>query len=97
MAWFIHVSISNTGTISVVPAQSEKAPVRVQASDSTEDDPDANESDISGRTLILTPRASYGKLKSGNEKPKVPRQIREIQENLTFEKIRRTGAKNNAR
>jgi hypothetical protein len=43
-----------------------------------------------------TPKA-YGKLKPDSEKPKVPRQIREIQENLTFEKIRRTGTKNTAR
>jgi len=77
-----------------VPASNEKLRVQVQTSDP--DDQDANESDISGRSSSSTPRA-YGKLKSGTEKPKVPRQIREIQENLTFEKIRRTGAKNNAR
>lgn len=48
------------------------------------------------KAQTLTPRA-YGKIKTDSEKPKIPRQIREIQENLTFEKIRRTGTKNNAR
>jgi hypothetical protein len=43
------------------------------------------------------PKATYGKIKPDSEKPKIPRQIREIQENLTFEKIRRTGAKNTSR
>ena len=36
---------------------------------------------------------AYGKVGSP-EKPKIPRQIREMQQNLNFEKIRRTGAKN---
>jgi hypothetical protein len=41
----------------------------------------------------LQPKA-YGRPLAQGDRPKLPRQIREIQENLTFEKIRRTGTRN---
>eukprot|EP00095_Tigriopus_kingsejongensis_P010052 maker-scaffold99_size374999-snap-gene-0.21 protein:Tk10052 transcript:maker-scaffold99_size374999-snap-gene-0.21-mRNA-1 annotation:"centrosome-associated zinc finger protein cp190" len=51
------------------------------------------------RGLIETPRKmdlgrAYTRVNANSAKPKIPRQIREIQENLNFEKIRKTGAKN---
>jgi hypothetical protein len=47
------------------------------------------------KLLTPSPKSYAGKVVS--EKPKVPRQIREIQENLTFEKVRRTVTKNNVK
>ena len=64
---------------------------------------DQEENVVSGSRFVKeensnkSPKATYGKIKPDSEKPKIPRQIREIQENLTFEKIRRTGAKNTSR
>ena len=52
---------------------------------------------VTEENINKSPKATYGKFKPDSEKPKIPRQIREIQENLTFEKIRRTGAKNTSR
>ena len=46
------------------------------------------------RSPITPSPRSYKRTSPGFDRPKVPRQIREIQENLSFEKIRRTGSKN---
>ncbi len=78
-------------------------PAKTSESTSTSQNADREENVTSGPRFIKeensnkSPKATYGKIKPDSEKPKIPRQIREIQENLTFEKIRRTGAKNTSR
>jgi hypothetical protein len=85
-------SVALFKVISGVTAANETPQVQIPTSEETK----SNNAESPSKSPALTPRA-YGKLKSANDRPKVPRQIREIQENLTFEKIRRTGTKNNAR